>query len=320
MNPKPTIFLLVVFWSTLTFITCTNNKSTPEKKPSVFFPNAQNFVVKTPTLSAEKVASIEKVLEANLHPGDFTPTFHIATNNDKKPFGVVVFLGIDSPQGVLNGGVGLNMQGKIIGLEIYEHQGASGVAAREFLDQFVGKGLEDAFRVGTDVKPVSGREAISQSVAHLSQKALLLAHALFPKRSEPIVSEANEAVEKSLSEDVEPETLIELMDRMKEAYDMVREYFQTEIDRQSAVSAAKQLAEYIEFIDYFEPPNNPNETEEYSYFQDQTATALRQFANALEAEGLSDNCRNRWEHILDLVSKAHLRFSIDEVDLDEDLE
>ena len=320
MKREPVALFLVALWSMLTFITCENEKPIPEKKASLFFPNVQNFVVKTPALPPDKAASIESALGAKLHPDDFTPTFHIATSNAKKPLGVVLFLSVDSPQGVLNGGVGLNMQGKVVRVDIYEHKEASRVADREFLDQFVGRGIKDPFQVGADVKPISGQEAISQSVARLPQKALLMTHALFPKRSELIVSETTQAIERSFAEVVEPETLIELMDLMKVEYDLAREYFQTQTEKQSAMTAAKHLVRYIEFIDYFEPPNNPNEREEYTYFQEQVAGALRQFVDALETEGLSDNSRNQWERVLDLVNKAHLRFSLDEVDLDEDLE
>ena len=83
------------------------------------------------------------------------------------------------------------------------------------------------------------------------------------------------------------------------------------------MKAARQLESYIEYIDYFEPPNNPNETEEYAYFQDQVSESLSQFVDALEKEGVSANSKRHWERVLDLVDKAHLRFSIDEVDLDD---
>ena len=319
MKTKPFIFFLIAFWSILSFISCTSENSIPEKTPSLFFPNAQNFVLKNPTLRADMVSSIESALGTKLKPSDLTPTFHIATNSNKKPLGTVLFLDVDSPQGKLKGGIGLDMHGKVVRVEILENAGAIRIMNREFLYQFTGMGIENVFQVGEDVKPIAGREEISQSIARLPQKALLITYALYAKKSEPI-PESIDVLEESPDEGYEPETLIELMEMMKEEYIVVREYFQSPTNRAAAVNAAKQLENYIQYIDYFEPPNNPNETEEYTYFQDQVSVSLSQLVDTLDKEGASDNSRQQWKGILDLVDKAHLRFSIDEVELDEDLE
>ena len=319
MTPSAFTFFLVIFWIALPLISCTSESPAPEKTPSLFFPNAQRFVLKSPALSADKVSSIESALGTKLEPSDLTPTFHIATNSNKKPLGAVLFLDVDSPRGELKGGVGLNMQGKVVRVEILEGAGATGIVDRKFLDQFAGMGIEDAFQVGEDVEPIPGQEEISQSVALLPRKALLMTHALFAKKREPIPEPAD-VFEEPSDEGYEPETLIELMEMMKDEYVVVREYFQSPTDREAAVKAAKQLENYIKYIDYFEPPNNPNETEEYTYFQDQVSASLSRFVDTLEKEGASDNSSQQWEHLLDLVDKSHLRFSIDEVDLDDDLE
>lgn len=319
MKSNSFIFFLAAFCTALPLISCTNENPIPKKTPSLFFPNAQNFVLKNPTLPADKVSSIESALGTKLKPSDLTPTFHIATNSNKKPLGTVIFLDVDSPLGELKGGIGLNMQGKVERVEILESADVTGITDREFLDQFTGMGIENAFQVGEDVKPLSGQENVSKSVALLPRKALLMTYALFAKKSEPI-TEPTDAIEEFPDEDYEPETLIELMELMKDAYIVVREYFRSPTNRNAAVKAATQLENYIQYIDYFEPPNNPNETDEYTYFQDQVSVSLSKLADTLKKEGASDNSRQQWKGVLDLVDKAHLRFSIDEVDLDEDLE
>ena len=111
---------------------------------------------------------------------------------------------------------------------------------------------------------------------------------------------------------------------MKDEYDLIRAYFQKgaeskDHDKAAAVQAAKQLGKYTELIDYFEPPKNPNETEEYTYFQQQFHNAINEFAQTLEAEGISEKTQKQWQGIIDVVDKAHLRFSVEEIDLDEDL-
>ena len=319
MKANSFMFFLAAFLIALPLIRCTSENPTPGKTPSLFFPNAQNFVLKKPILSTEIVSSIESALGAKLKPSDLTPTFHIATNSNKKPLGTVLFLDVDSPRGELKGGIGLNMQGKVVRVEIYDDREVADLMAKDFLDQFTGMGIEDAFQVGEDVQPISGQEKVSKSVALLPRKALLMTYALFAKKPEPI-PESTDVLEESPDEGLEPETLIELMEMMKEAYIVVREYFQSATDRAAAVRAAKQLGNYIAYIDYFEPPNNPNETEEYTYFQDQVSVSLSQFVDTLEKEGASVDSRHQWERVLALINKAHLRFSIDEVDLDEDLE
>ena len=319
MKANSSMFFLAAFLLALPLLSCTSENPIPEKTPSLFFPNAQNFVLKNLTLPADKVSSIESALGTKLKRSDFTPTFHIATNSNKKPLGAVVFLSVDSPRGELRGGIGLNMQGKVVRVEISKSTDVTGITDREFLDQFTGMGIEDAFQVGEDVKPLSGQEDVSKSVALLPRKALLMTYALYAKKQQPIPESADVA-EEFPDERHEPETLIELMEMMKEAYIVVREYFQSPTDRAVAVKAAKQLENYIQYIDNFEPPNNPNETEEYAYFQDQVSESLSQLVDTLDKEGASDNSRQQWEVVLDLVDKAHLRFSIDEVDLDEDLE
>lgn len=319
MKPNSFIYFLVACWIAIPLIGCTTENPIPEKTPYLFFPNARNFVLKNPILSSDNVSSIESKLETKLNPSDLAPTFHIATDSNKKPLGTVLFLEVDSPMGALQGGIGLNMQGTVVRVEIFDYTEVAGPVNREFLDQFIGMGIEDAFQVGEDVKPISGQKGISESVALLPRKALLMTYALYAKKT-ATMPESVDVAEELPDEGYEPETLIELMEMMRESYIVIREYFQSPTNQAVAVKAAKRLENYIQYIDYFEPPNNPNETEEYTYFQDQVSASLSRFVDTLDKEGDSDNSRQQWKGILDLVDKAHLRFSIDEVDLDEDLE
>ena len=83
------------------------------------------------------------------------------------------------------------------------------------------------------------------------------------------------------------------------------------------MEAAKQLGEYVKLIGDFEPSKNAEQRDEYTYFQQKVHSALQQFAVALEKEGISDHTKEQWQDILDLVNKAHLRFSDRSIDLDE---
>ena len=180
MKREHAVFSLVVFCNMLVFIACTNERTAREKQIAYFFPTANRFVLKTPTLSTEHITSLESTLGKKLRTDDLTPTFHIATAKNGQPLGTVLFLEIGMPHGILSGGIGLNMQGKIVGINIYKLNIPKG----EFLVQFVGKNIEDAFEVGADVIAIPGQKKLSQAIANFAKKGLVLPHTLFPKKTE----------------------------------------------------------------------------------------------------------------------------------------
>ncbi len=288
----------------------------PSEKLVSIFPKAENFLPKKAELTPEKVASIEEEIGTKLRPEDLTPTFYIAVNKDKKPIGLALLVAVHGPNGIINGGVGLDMTGKVVKVEVHKHSEVTGIADEKFLKQFSGKGIEDKFKVGEDVKPFAGGQAASQAVALMPKKTLAISYALFLKRPTKTEEEAPEMIE--------PEDLKEVMAMMKDEYDLIRAYFDKgaeskETDKAAAVQAAKRLQKHTEFIDYFEPPKNPNSTDEYGYLQKQFHDAIQEFAQTLKAEGISEKTQKQWQEIIDLADKAHLRFSVEEIDLDDDL-
>lgn len=297
------------------FFTTAWAEDTPllREKLASIFPKAANFVEKTAELTPEQAASIEAEIETKLRPEDLKPTFHIAFGEDGKPVGLVLLLTIEGPNGVIGGGVGLDMTGKIIKVEVHKHSEVAGIADETFLKQFRGKGIEDRFKVGEDVEPVAGEEVASQAVALMPKKTLGISYALFLKRPD--------IPEEDIAETYEPEDLKEVMMMMKDEYDLIRAYFQSgkKSDKEAALKAVKQLKKYTKFIPDFEPPKNPNDTEGYTYFQKKFDDAIREFAQHLETEGISEATQKQWREIVELVNTTHLRFSVEEVDLDEDL-
>ena len=311
--PIPLLCWLIVASST---VASADEKMLPREKLASIFPNATNFVEKKADLTPEKVASIEAEIGTTLLPDDLEPTFYIAVDENKKPMGLALFLAVKGPNGVISGGVGLDMTGKVIKVVVYEHKEVTGIADDKFLNQFNGKGIEDKFKVGEDIEPLAEAQAASQAVTLIPQKTLAISYALFLKR--PVKAE------EEVPEMIEPEDLKEVMAMMKDEYDLIRAYFDKgaeseEADKAAAVQAVKRLQKHTEFIDYFEPPKNPNETKEYAYFQQQFHDAIREFAQTLDTEGVSEKTKKQWQEIIDVVNKAHLRFSVEEIDLDEDL-
>ena len=320
MKSKAVISCRMALLSVLIALSCAvawaEKTTLPNEKLATIFPDAKNFIEKKANLTPEKVASIEEEIGTKLRPEDLKPTFYIAVNENNKPMGLALFLSVKGPNGVISGGVGLNMTGKVVKVELHKHNEVADIASDTFLKQFSGRGIEDKFKVGEDIEPAAGAEAASQAIALIPQKTLAISYALFLKR--PAKAEEEDP------EMIEPEDLKEVMAMMKDEYDLIRAYFQKgaaskDNDKAVAVQAAKRLRKHTEFIDYFEPPKNPNETQEYTYFQQQFHSAINDFVQTLEAEGISEKTQEQWQDIIDLVNKAHLRFSVEEIDLDEDL-
>ena len=289
----------------------------PAQRLTAIFPKAKKFVQKRVVLTPDKIASIEKEIENKLRTADLKPIFYIPINDANKPIGLVLFVDVESPSGVIDGAVGLNMQGKVVKVAIYDHKGTDAIAGEAFLKQFIGMGIDDALKVGVDVVAAEGHEGVSNAVALLPKKTLVMSYALFLKRESKPTPEETPAGEIPEEEEMpEVEDLKALMMLMIDDYFVVVDYFDDKEDKAQAVAAAKRLAKYTKSISNFEPPKNADQTEEYVYLQDKFSDTLLKFADALETDGVSEETRKQWDAIVELINQAHLRFSLEEIDLD----
>jgi Na+-translocating ferredoxin:NAD+ oxidoreductase RnfG subunit len=288
----------------------------PDQKLMAVFPEAKKFVLRSPILTPNQIDAIEKELGAKLLVEDQKPVFYIPISDRKKPMGLVLFANAEGPGGVIEGAVGLDMRGKVVKVEVYEHEESDAIAGEKFLKQFIGMDIDDAFRVGVDVEAVEGYEAASNAVALMPKKMLVMSYALFLKgKPKP---EAEKIPEPDIPEEEMPEVedLKALMALMIDDYFVVVDYFDEKESKEKAIAAAKRLARYAKSISNFEPPKNADQTEEYVYLQDKFSETLLKFAEALEKEGISDGTREQWDAIVTLVNQSHLRFSEEEIDLD----
>lgn len=306
---------LVFFILSAPLLADSHEKEWPEQKLVAIFPEAKKFVQRSVALTDDKIASIEKELGTELRTEDQKPIFYIPIR-EKKPMGLVLFVGVQGPSGVIHGTVGLNMQGKVVKVEVYDHKESDAIASDEFLKQFIGMGIEDAFKVGGDVEAVEGHEAASNAVALMPKKTLVISYALFLKQ-EP-ETDAEKAPEPDIPEEEMPdvEDLKALMILMIDDYFVVVDYFDEKESKEKAIEAAKRLAKYAKVISGFEPPKNADQMDEYVYLQDKFSETLLKFAEAIEKDGISDETRKQWDAIVELVNQAHLRFSEEEIDLD----
>ena len=288
----------------------------PGKKLEAIFPKAKKFVQRSATLTKDKIASIEKELGAKLRKEDQKPVFYIPISDQKKPLGLVLFVDVQGPRGVIDGAVGLNMKGKVVKVAVYEHKESDAIADEKFLKQFVGKGIDDAFKVGEDIDAIKGQEKASKSVALLPKKTLVMSYALFLKRKPKTDVEKKPQPEEPLEELPEVEDLKELMILMVDEYFEIVDYFEKGEGKAEAVAAAKKLATYAKVISDFEPPKNADQKEEYVEMQDKFSKTLTEFAKALAKHGISDETRKQWEQIDALIKQSHIRFSEEEIDLE----
>ena len=310
------LFALVFFLLSASLFSNTREAEGSDQKLEAIFPTAKKFVQRNPVLTPDQIDSIEKELGAKLQSEDLKPIFHIPISEKKRAMGLVLFADAKGPNSVIKGAVGLNMRGKVVKVEIYEHQESNAITSETFLKQFVGMGIDDAFKVGADIEAAEGYEDASNAVSLIPKKTLVISYALFAKqKSNP---GAEEMPEPDMPEEEMPEVedLKALMMLMIDDYFVVLDYFDDKESKTNAVAAAKRLARYGKSISDFEPPKNADQTEEYVYLQDKFSETLLKFAQALENEGISDETRKQWDTIVELVNQAHLRFSEEEIDLD----
>ena len=288
----------------------------PGQKLAAIFPNAKKFVQRRTVLTPDQIASIEKDIAGKLRTADLKPIFYIPINDANKPIGLILFVGVEGPNGIIEGAVALNMRGKVVKVEVYAHKESEAIASAEFLKQFTGMGIDDAFKVGEDVEAIESHENASNAVALMPKKTLVMSYALFLKQKPEPDTETVPDPESPVEEMPEVEDLKALMMLMIDDYFVVVDYFDDKVGKAEAVNAAKRLAQYAKSISSFEPPKNADQTEEYVYLQDKFSDTLLKFAEALEKEGISDGTREQWNAIVELINQAHLRFSEAEIDLD----
>ena len=316
-HPRTGMLLVLIFLILSTpLLSNARETESSDQKLAVIFPKAKKFVQRNPVLAPDTIVSIERELGVKLRAEDLKPTFHIPINDKKKPMGLVLFADANGPRGVIKGAVGLDMRGKVVKVEIYEHKESDAIAAEGFLKQFIGMGIDDAFKVEVDVEAINGHEDASNAVALIPKKTLVMSYALFLKQE--LKSDAEKAPEPDIPEEDMPEVddLKALMALMIDDYFVVVDYFDDKDSKEKAIEAVKRLAKYAKSISSFEPPKNADQTEEYVYLQDKFSETLLKFAEVLEKEGVSDVTREQWDGIVELVNQAHLRFSEEEIDLD----
>lgn len=160
-------------------------RALPTKRLKQLFAEIEKFSATEGKLSDEQIQSVEETLGKPLLDTDRVPTFYFAVSEvdgKLKRIGVASFVSQRGPNGDLTIAVAVNTKSAITKVLLLRHKETEAPAEKIFLQQFAGKTYLDAFKVGKDVIPFQGEEAISQAVATGVRKYLLIARATFARK------------------------------------------------------------------------------------------------------------------------------------------
>ncbi|MEZ4428472.1 MAG: hypothetical protein R3A51_12385 [Nannocystaceae bacterium] len=129
-----------------------------------------------------EVTYLEKQLGFALYPEDKQPEFFIAQDRSGELLGVAIFIDPRTKPKILDGGVltlevgiGVNAQGAINRIRVYDYRGNVELTKDAFLDQLRDRQLDSNFTMGEGtLRPVPGEPEESQLVSNAAREALLL--------------------------------------------------------------------------------------------------------------------------------------------------
>jgi hypothetical protein len=153
----------------------------PDKPLKVLFPGAEAFAAVEGSLDEAQVTFVQDKTGERLADDDKVPTFYFAIAQGKR-YGVAQFVRVEGTKQPMSVAVALDIKGQITAVKVLKSEEDKRFSAEAFLKQFVGKTIKDSLKVGTDVTPVSGEEALSRTVAAEVRKALWIVQAVFGKR------------------------------------------------------------------------------------------------------------------------------------------
>lgn len=159
------------------------------------FPDATGFLRKRDSYSSAQVAAIEAYLGFKLYPEDREPEFYIAVEDKggkRRMLGVALFIDPRVESAVLTAsptrlevGVGVDAQGRVHRVRVFEYKGNRELIRESFLGQFVGMTLADRYVVGARerIKPTASEPRESQLVANAVREALYLMQVSMGRRT-----------------------------------------------------------------------------------------------------------------------------------------
>ena len=157
----------------------------PERTMQRIFPQARDYKTLTVKMTPEAIAGIERALgqpldESETHEFNF---YEIIGSPSGKPqvLGTIIALAGKGEYGVIEVVIGVDARGKVVGAYVQRSRERATKAIQEqaFLKQFAGKGKDDGFEVGQDIRvPSPAAEAATKVVALVIRKMLVFCDVL----------------------------------------------------------------------------------------------------------------------------------------------
>jgi len=161
----------------------------PKKELKALFPEVTSFSSRACKPSKTQLAAIEQQTGLKLTDDELHTKCVVALqktpDGKTSSVGVAWFTHVEGVKGDLEYGVAMDTAGKVIRVALYENPESKALQGTEFLKQFEGKGPDDPFKVGQDVKAAEGDEKASQLLATgVKKAALVMKAAFFEKKAE----------------------------------------------------------------------------------------------------------------------------------------
>lgn len=136
------------------------------------FPQADAFVTRPLSLSAQQRQRIESRLGGKLEGHDLKSKAYIASRGGRS-LGVVWATDAHLKKGAVDVIVGVAMDGKVTGV-VLDHSKVPGLNAAAYLDQYKKLTTSSAFQEGKDLKSLAGQEPSSKQVAAAVKKGAVI--------------------------------------------------------------------------------------------------------------------------------------------------
>ncbi len=146
----------------------------PDQDIKKYFPSADTYTTDLKVPGAKK-AAIQKRIGRNLDPDEQEFKFYRVIDEGKRVGTVMTHLG-KGQYGAIEIVVALDDKGRVKGVGIQRDREKKRAELRsdKFLGQFKGKTAKDPVEIGRDIKPVSGAEKSSETVAFSVKKLLVV--------------------------------------------------------------------------------------------------------------------------------------------------
>lgn len=157
----------------------------PREQLVQIYPDASSFSIIEGSLNDKQIQGIETSLGRKLVDAETVPTFYFAfagSKKDARRIGLAMFVTPVGKDGLMSVGVGIGLNGTVQNLIIYKSKEDQNIFQGQFLSQFEGKAMKDAFKVGQDVSPVPGEEKLSATFSESVKLSLLTMYQVFAKR------------------------------------------------------------------------------------------------------------------------------------------